>query len=389
MRRIAYRPYVLLIGFLFFILSFPFSATETLRSGVVRMFSPSWKAVHFVKSGFFNLFTVSSPQNVLRDKSFEIDRLSQENQILRTQIESVKEWLIFEERIQQQLHLLESFESREEDALHWKDFFKRRSAELSKALELQLQSIPAKVIFREPGSWSSSLWLNVGERDNEALKKTVIAKNSPVLSCGSIVGVVEYVGKSQSRVRLISDSGLVPSVRAVRGSEQNRFLLEHLEALMSGLQFREDLFESQEMAADLQQKFQNLKTNLKSLSSDSYLAKGELFGSSSALWRSRGQILHGVGFNYDYPDQEGPARDLRTGEPHDLIKKLSSVPILKVGDLLVTTGMDGVFPPGFQVAVVTKIGSLREGGASYELEAKACAGNLEEIKHVFVLPPIQ
>jgi cell shape-determining protein MreC len=260
--------------------------------------------------------------------------------------------------------------------VYWKEFFKRRSAELYQALDLQLQSLPAKVIYREPGSWSSSVWLNVGEKQNESIGKIVVAKNSPVLSNGAIVGVVEYVGRSQCRVRLITDSGLVPSVRAIRGSEQNRLLLEHLDALTSGLQFREDLFSAKAATDELLQQLHILKQHLMHSANDIYLAKGELYGSSAALWRSRSQILHGVGFNYDFPDAEGPARDPRTSG------------ILKIGDLLVTTGMDGVFPPGFKVATITKIAQLREGATSYEIEAKACAGNLDQLKHVLILPPL-
>ncbi|HSW86824.1 MAG TPA: rod shape-determining protein MreC [Rhabdochlamydiaceae bacterium] len=389
--KIAYRPYLLLLALLFFTLSFPTSTTEKLRSGIVAMFSPSWRGMHFLKGGFFNLLTITTPttSTISTDKSLELDRLHQENQILKSQIESVREWLLFEDRISEQLNRLKSISSEETSDSYWVEFFKRRNDELYQSLNLQLQSMPAKVIFREPGSWSSSVWLNVGERHNEALGRKVIGKNSPVLVGGSIVGVVEYVSKSQCRVRLITDSGLIPSVRAVRGAEQNRFVLDNLEALISGLELREDLFSSQELRIDFLTKLKSLKNHLLQMTGDSYLAKGELYGSGSSLWRSRSQVLRGTGFNYDFSDEEGPARDPRSGESMDSLTKLEPIPILKEGDLLVTTGMDGVFPPGFHVAVVTKIGRLREGGASYELEAKACAGNLEELKHVFVLPPLE
>jgi cell shape-determining protein MreC len=59
-----------------------------------------------------------------------------------------------------------------------------------------------------------------------------------------------------------------------------------------------------------------------------------------------------------------------------------------VGDLLVTTGMDGIFPAGFWVATVTNVGLLREGACAYEIEAKATAGNLDDLTHVTVLPPV-
>ena len=189
--------------------------------------------------------------------------------------------------------------------------------------------VPAKVIFRSPATWDSALWINVGKATNAQLGREVVLHNSPVVVGKSVVGIIDYVGEKQSRVRLITDSGLTPAVRAVR------------------------------------------KTGLVTHK----LAKGELHGRSRPLWRSHEHLLRGVGFNYDFADEEGPARDLRS-------------PILKVGDLLVTTGLDGVFPPGLQVGNVTKIFPLKEGDYYYELEALPTAGDLDELSYMFVLKPL-
>lgn len=384
--RIAYRPYFFLIAFLLLMLSLPTSSTTALRAAVVKILSPTWRGFHFLKSGFFTAFTLPALQTSPSSEknAFELERLQRENQILRTQMESVRQWLFFEERIEEQLKKLNQYSSEKNSDL--KDFSSRRSRELYQALNLQLHSLPAKVIYREPSSWSSSVWLNVGDKHNEILGKTIVAKNSPVLAQGAIIGVVEYVGKKQSRVRLITDSGLTPSVRALRGSEEDRFLLEHIEAVLSGLKIRNDLFETDEEGSAFFQRLHFLKERLSQTSADHYLAKGELYGSSTPLWRARSPILKGVGFNYDFADEEGSARDLRTGE--SILKKNDAIPLLKIGDLLITTGLDGVFPAGFRVGVVKKIGLLREGGTSYEIEATACAGNLDSLKHVFILPPV-
>jgi hypothetical protein len=245
------------------------------------------------------------------------------------------------------------------------------------------------VIFREPSSWSSALWIDVGEQHNKALAKKIIAKNSPVLCGTSIIGVVEYVGERRSRVRLITDERLVPSVRAIRGREQDRFLLEHATALLAALERREDLFTSREMSLGVLSILSQLKSRLQAECQDAYLAKGEVFGSSSPLWRSRSPILKGVGFNYDFADEEGPARDLRTGEPYASREKKEPIALLRPGDILVTTGLDGVFPAGYRVAMVSKVNSLKEGASSYEIEAVATAGNLDDISHVIVLPSLQ
>jgi len=64
------------------------------------------------------------------------------------------------------------------------------------------------------------------------------------------------------------------------------------------------------------------------------------------------------------------------------------MPILKEGDLLVTTGMDGVFYTGLNVAIVESIDDLEEGGYAYSIKAKPCVINLQELEAVFVLPPL-
>ncbi len=392
MYKIAYRPYVLLALLLFSIMSFPEQATESIRSAVVCSIYPCWKGMNVVKGK--TLFLLSMPfwpANPSDSKyGLELERLKQENQILRTQIESVREWLLNEDRLQEQLERLKLLETACMQESQWKDFFIRRSQELSSLLELQVVSVPAQVIFREPSSWSSSVWLNVGEQDNLHLGKPVICKNSPVLMGTSIVGIVEYVGKKQSRVRLVTDSRLRPSVRVARGREQNRYLIEHVEALLFAFEVRKDLISAHDEIKGIAHQMNHLRAILNHQSGDSYLAKGELFGSSSPLWRSRSQLLRGVGFNYDFSDHEGPSRDLRTGIAYGLSQSNFAEPvaILNPGDLLVTTGFDGVFPAGLRVAIVSKVEQLKEGSSSYEIEAVSTAGNLDELTHVFVLPPI-
>lgn len=341
---------------------------------MVTVLAPSWQGLSFVRAGFFLAPLGSSAS---RPQNEELERLKQENQMLRTQMGSMREWLVFEERIEEQLQRLKSIAGHTGD-----DFFRRRGEELCRSLDLQMQSLPAKVIFREPDSWSSSIWLNVGEKDNRALKKIVVAKNSPVLAGSSLVGIIEEVRESKSRVRLITDSSLAPSVRAVRGSLQNRWLVQQIDRLLELLQLREEPYSNQTA-----QNLFALKQSIALQETDLYLAKGELHGSSQPLWRSRGQVLHGAGFNYDFADEEGPGRDLRTGASLDSARDVSPVPLIKLGDLLVTSGLDGVFPAGLPVATVIKVHSLREGACSYELEARPTAGDLDSLSDLFVLAP--
>lgn len=386
MRRISYRPLLFLLLFLLVLMSLPQKVSERIRSTAVCSFSPCWKSLSSLRQQAASLLALPFSMRVRScDQALEESRLSQENQRLRLQIESVRQWLLNEDRIQEQVA---RFEMLLDGQVHKENaFFKRRSEELCKRLEMQMHSLPAQVIFRDSGSWSSTLWINVGQKDNEQLGEEIVAKNSPVLLGTSIVGVIEYVGRHQSRVRLVTDSCLVPSVRAVRGGEQNRYLLEHLESLLFALEAREDLFLSDEAKRSIANPLYQLKEALSSQSEEYYLAKGELRGTSRPLWRARSQILTGVGFNYDFADGEGPARDLRSGTTYGFSHSQKSVPLLRCGDLLVTTGLDGIFPPGFRVATVVSLKTLKEGASSYEIEAISTAGNLDELTYLFVLPP--
>ena len=251
----------------------------------------------------------------------------------------------------------------------------RQMKVLEEALYLRYGARPAQVIFRDPTCWSSSLWISLGERDNRLAGHTIIGSNSPVLSGNSLVGVVEYVGEAESRMRLITDAGLVPSVRAVRGGLQNKELSEHLQIVLEHLHARGDLFPNKEEHLQFEKIAQGLFSRLHPFGKEESLAKGELSGSSAPLWRSRGQLLKGIGFNYTYADAEGKERDL-------------SATHLKSGDLLATSGLDGVFPPGIPVAIVTKVFDLKKGSYFYELEAKPTAGDLQDLEVLFVMPPL-
>jgi rod shape-determining protein MreC len=310
MRKMLAYPLVALGLFLFCWMNLPKSASDRLRSMAVSAF------------GYFLTRTEGSGD--------ELSRLKLENQSLRAQIDHVYEWLRHDQRIGGQVDLYKELIKKTGEKPD-SAFFQRRADHLRSLLQKQLFSVPAQVIYRDPSSWSSSLWVNVGEENNQALGSLVVAKNSPVISEGALVGVVDYVGRKQARVRLITDSALSPSVRAVRG------------------------------------------VNLE----DGYLAKGEIHGSSAPFWRSRGPILKGVGFNYDYPDEEGHSRELK-----------GPVPLLKEGDILLTSGLDGVFPPGLRVGFVSWIAPLKEGGYAYEIEVRPAVCNLNDLQTVFILPSL-
>lgn len=288
-RRSRRWIYVLLV--ILFLMSLPFFYVEKARGMIASLLTPAWKQI-------------TPHQESLQ---VELDALRLQNRLLEEEI----------------------FELRDH---------------LNLVGEAPAHSITAPVIYRSPTSWNSTLWIGAGQRDNLVKEREIIAKNSPVLSGGAVIGLVDYVGENQSRVRLITDSALHPSVRVMRQDAQG---VIH------------------------------------------YLAKGELHGSGNPLWRSPGKTLRGIGFNYDFEDNEGPARDLRTGQTigknHSSLQPL---PLVQVGDILVTTGLDGVFPRGLPVATITRIAPLREGDYFYELEAIPSATNLQDLSLVHILPSL-
>ncbi|NGX29276.1 MAG: hypothetical protein K940chlam4_00107, partial [Candidatus Anoxychlamydiales bacterium] len=321
------------------------------------------------------------------DNKIEMDKLLLENTMLKNQINGIYEWLFFENRIEDQVDKFKVLNEEDQKDIYLKDFFQRRAEELKEILKVEYQALSAKVIFRSASSWSSSIWINIGEKNNEALSKLIVAKNSPVVIGNNLIGIVEYVGEKFSRVRLITDSGFIPSVRAVRGKVQDKNLLNIISSLKNHVHARDNLFYSKDEKENFLDKLISLNSRLTNQKEDKYLAKGELHGTSQPLWRSKGTKLKGIGFNYDYADEEGPARDLKSGKII-LDPESKSVLLIEKGDLLVTTGMDGIFPKGLNVGIVTKVYNLEDGDYAYNIEVKSTCANLNELEVVLVLPPL-
>ncbi len=239
----------------------------------------------------------------------------------------------------------------------------------------------AHVLFRSPGRWNSSLWINKGSSDSPLIKK-----NSPVVSGNSLVGVIDYVGKNESCIRLITDSGLKPAVRVARNIKDP--------ALISALNIVQEAVDDGRLKASDDEKkaflwiLQNLQKN--ETKNPEFLAKGILQGQGDALWKAENILLKGTGFNYDFKDQYGPSRDLRTGEvidPNKEHQNKAATPLVQVGDLLITSGMDGIFPEGLKVATVHSILALTEGAYTYELFAIPTAKDILDLNWVTILPP--
>ncbi len=301
-----------------------------------------------------------------RNESGELQNLQLENYQLRSQLDLVYDWLSNEKRISGQADLLKSLQAVVPDAA-----LVRRGAEMKSMLQSLAIAAPARILYRDPSSWSSSCWINIGEENNRALGQKIISKNSPVVSGNALVGIVEFVGQTQSRVRFITDSGLKTAVRAVRGSVLERELGLSLDSLLYQLKRHRD-YKTHPIVQELLQ----FQVRLPVQFQDGYFAKGEVMGSSSTYQRSLSLELKGIGFNCDISDAEGSSRDLRDRS------------VLRPGDLLITSGLDGVFPPGLRVGTVTKVEALQEGAYFYNLKAQPSAVNMADLSSVYVLPPL-
>ena len=358
------RPYIMLLALLLLILSVPPRTVEVVRSGCIATLAPLWQLLATTQ--------VVLPESSGSDETLKEAylQLQLENATLTREVEKLQSLFY------QELRLLAQFKA--DHALV--DSHGSNAAQL---IDLQLAAIPAQVIFRSPTSWNSTAWINIGSRDSNS-----IAHNSPVVVGNAVVGIVDYIGKHQSRVRLISDAGLTPAVRAARGHHHQRQLLEATQQLQAILATCPSLFNDTKEHKRWLQRLENLKKQVPPDSKGWLLAKGEIHGSSEPLWRSRGQRLQGIGFNYDFADDEGPARDLRSGEAVNAPATFTPLPIIAVNDLLVTSGLDGIFPSGLHVGTVTAISPLKEGDYTYSIEATPAAGNLDTLSLVFVLPPM-
>jgi cell shape-determining protein MreC len=382
LRKVRLSSYAVFLGFLFLISHLPSSFTQSTRNICIATVVPSWQMCHFLAH---KIGGALSPSLEFSSKAVhdELQKLHAENHLLQTQIENMKAWLFHEERLEAQMQKWQQLGHIQGN----EDFYQRRQKELAAILQLEFEAIPAKVIYREPTFWSSVIWINVGEKQNQVLGKKMICKNSVVTLGDVVVGIIEEVGNNKSKVRLITDSKLTPAVRAVRGKEQDLLLTNHIDSLLQLLETRQDLFSSKEEKLQLYSHLYEVKRKTERPFQDLYLAKGELYGGSFPLWRSRGELLKGIGFNYDFADEEGGGRDLRTGKLL-LHTKSEEIPLLAEGDLLVTSGLDGIFLPGLKIAIATKIEQLQEGSSFYCLTAKSLVPDFQELETVFVLPPL-
>lgn len=230
-------------------------------------------------------------------------------------------------------------------------------------------AITARPLYWDCKGSGHFLWIDVGTSHNR-LKKQLIAQNSPVLFGATVVGVIDQVGSHSSRVRLLSDPALHPSVQAVRGSHRDALMLDHVEAVIERVSREEGAFglsaqHSKCLQTLLQRMRRGLSEGLAAKGASWYFARGILQGSKGA-GLLRHSLVKGLGFTSSYAEE---AR-------------------IALGDILVTTGLDGLFPAGLVVAEVVRIFPVEEGEPTFEFEARLSFQGWDSATALFVLPPL-
>lgn len=259
-----------------------------------------------------------------------------------------------------------------------KKWAQRQKEEYSRAVtsaEKELGDGPqcvCRVIFQGSAPWDTTLWVDAGRRDG-------IVANSPVLVNDILIGIIDFAGDGASRVRLLSDPRVRPAVRVVRATPDVREVVRAIRSLKCFVDGESSIFPRPELSSTFSKLLDCLQQSLPSVQ-ELFLAKGELQGaeypSSPGIWK-------GVGFNYEF-DDEGPRRDLRTGQIRPSDQKIA---LICPGDSLETSGLDGVFPKGLRVAVVEVVFPIEEGAISYTVLARTEAENFPNFEFVTIIPP--
>ena len=100
-------PYILIGIILFFLMSFKKDSQDSLKSPFILTASIFWQKSNSFKSLFLATPTMHSKSDNSNLET-QISILSKENKLLHSQLEAVSEWLLFENRLDEQVERLNS-----------------------------------------------------------------------------------------------------------------------------------------------------------------------------------------------------------------------------------------------------------------------------------------
>ena len=194
-----YRKLWIYIGSLALVCLLPMSLSNSLRSSSFTLLHNIYNKIYFFSHP--SSFSIREYQN-------RIHQLETQEVLLKNKIEFVRELVLSDSRLQKRMEELRQIDPQNENRSN-----NQRQIYLARLLQRELKAIPAKVIFREPTLWNNFLWINAGQVQNAELNESIIAKNSPVVVGNKVLGVIEEVHQTRSKVRLLTDPSLAISVR--------------------------------------------------------------------------------------------------------------------------------------------------------------------------------
>jgi rod shape-determining protein MreC len=203
----------------------------------------------------------------------------------------------------------------------------------------------AQILIKDLKPSSFTFWVDIGSNTCQ-----FIGKGSPVCFGPYALGIIDYVGKRTSRVRLIADPKLQPSVTAIRGQAARSWMTDILDAFKADEKLQKNTS---------QRAIQLIQNELQSGALSEELENGYLTGQK----RHAGQeLLRGEGFS-----------------------KESS---LQVGDRLITSGLDGMFPKGLIIGKIIEMTPPPPGALSYGVWIKPIYTK-KRPPYVYILPPME
>lgn len=249
--------------------------------------------------------------------------------------------------------------------LLWADLQEQEHIDRQQSADLLWQNryehIVTKMIFQPTAPWGNTVWVDVGYKTSPL--PIGLQRNCPVLSGDVAVGLVDFVGAYASRVRLLSDPLVHPAVQIRRQGVDIHGVQRAVSFLQETLKKHPDIMPSRKAARAL---FKLLSCCPCHLSDDksTRFARGELQGAEKmtdpSMWK-------GVGFALEI------SADGKGGVP------------IRVGDVLETSGLDGLFPQGLIVAKVTSVAPTEEGATTFHILARSEAENFLHLDYLTIL----
>lgn len=192
--------------------------------------------------------------------------------------------------------------------------------------------VPGRIVLRDTAQWANFVWVQTNCVNDDLLF-------APVVLGDIAIGIVDYVAKNRCRVRLLTNSQMSLSVTCRSDKD--------------GLS-KDSIGENDVKGP--------------------YLV-GQVKGFGGAIWNNSGTLLLGEGY------VPSPIK----GNYAELARQFQGVKRqFAVGDHLVTSGLDGVFPPNLRVGQVDRVEPNRPGATRYEFGLIG-ALDLQELSEVLIL----